>query len=363
MNRLHFILIILMFCGCGKESDVDDLQQVDAYFPPTDSELWETISISELGWNEDVMPELYNFLETNNTRAFLILKDGRIVVEEYWGNNILNESSFDKNSLWYWASAGKSLTAVLVGIAQEEAFLAIGDKTSDYLGEGWTSMDLIKENQITIKHQLTMTTGLNHKLGDLDCPLSACLKYGADAGEEWFYHNAPYTLLYEVVEAATQMDYNSFTEKYVGNIIGLNGKWIKSNFNNVYYSTAREAARFGLLIQNKGAWNGKEVLGDMNYFNAMLNSSQELNPSYGYLWWLNGKSSVVWPGFSVAIQQNMCPNAPNELIAAMGKNGQFIEILPNKGIVVVRMGEAPENSLLPVLFHNEMWEILSRIIP
>lgn len=362
MYRLILLLALLSFFGCSDDSDIDESQETEIYFPPTNSDSWENTTTSELGWNEEVLTELYDFLETNNTRAFLILKDGRIVVEKYWGKDILNISSFDKNSNWYWASAGKSLTAVLVGITQQEGLLDINDKTSDYLGRGWTSLEAEKESLITIKHQLTMTSGLNHQAVDLDCTSPECLTYGVDAGEQWFYHNAPYTLLEQVVATAAEMDYNQFTANYLEQTIGIDGNWIKSEYNNVFWSTPREAARFGLLIQNKGRWNEQEVLSDMSYYNAMINSSQNLNPSYGYLWWLNGIGSVVLPGFSVALPRNMCPNAPAELIAAMGKNGQFIEVLPEEGIVVVRMGEAPGNSLLPVLFHDDMWEILSRLI-
>ena len=362
MQRFLLLIAMLFVFGCSDDTDTDNSMETGLYFPPANSETWENTAISELGWNEEILPELYDFLETNNTRAFLILKNGRIVVEEYWGNDILNFGSFDKNSNWYWASAGKSLTAFLVGIAQQEGLLSINDKTSDYLGEGWTNMATEKENLITIKHQLTMTTGINHQVDDLYCTSPECLSYEVDAGQQWFYHNAPYTLLEDVVAAAAGITYSRFTRDYVGETTGIGGTWIKSGYNNVYWSTARDAARFGLLIQNEGTWDDVEVLSDKNYYNEMVNISQYLNPSYGYLWWLNGKGSVVLPGLTTSVPRDMCPNAPDELFAAMGKDGQFIEILPERGIVVVRMGEAPDNSLLPVLFHDDMWEILTRLI-
>ena len=48
-----------------------------------------------------------------NTKSFIILKDGKIVLENY-----LNGHS--DTTYWYWASAAKSLMAVIVGKAQEE---------------------------------------------------------------------------------------------------------------------------------------------------------------------------------------------------------------------------------------------------
>ena len=77
---------------------------------------------------------------------------------------------FDKNTQWYWASAGKSLTATLVGIAQTEGKLNIEKPTAAYLGAGWTSMSTEKEQLITVKNQLTMTTGLEFIGTDLNYP-------------------------------------------------------------------------------------------------------------------------------------------------------------------------------------------------
>ena len=62
-------------------------------------------------------------------------------------------------SLWYWASAGKTLTSTVSGIAQEEGLININNKVSDYLGTGWTSESLDKENLITCKNLLSMNSG------------------------------------------------------------------------------------------------------------------------------------------------------------------------------------------------------------
>ena len=51
-----------------------------------------------------------------------------------------------------------------------------------------------------------------------------------------------------------------------------------------------------------------------------------------------------------------------DLFAAMGKNGQFIDILPSENLVVIRMGQAPDDSLVPILFHDEMWSMLMEVM-
>ena len=93
----------------------------------------------------------------------------------------------------------------------------------------------------------------------------------------------------------------------------------------------------------------------------MVNSSQDLNPSYGYLWWLNGKKAITYPGLSTSFNTSLAPNAPADLFAAMGKNGQFIDIVPSENLVVIRFGESPDGSLVPVAFHDEMWQKLEAV--
>ena len=240
--------------------------------------------------------------------------------------------------------------------------LDIQNKSSDYLGKNWTSLPEEKEDLITVRHQLTMTTGLDYRVDDVHCTDPECLQFRTNAGEQWFYHNAPYTLLEQVVSNASGMPYNDFTDDRLERKIGMSGTWIKSGFNNVYWSTARDAARFGLLILGQGKWEDEEIMTDPEYFQAMVNSSQELNPSYGYLWWLNGKGSIVLPGLPYCFNLSLAKDAPADLFAAMGKNGQFIDVVPSQNLVVVRMGEAPDDSLVPAIFHNDMWKKIGLLI-
>ncbi|MGM0945381.1 MAG: serine hydrolase domain-containing protein [Bacteroidota bacterium] len=362
----YSILLVLAFLlfSCEKQEDpiINSPDEPTLYFPPLNSQEWESASPDELGWNLLELDELLRYLERNNTRAFIVLKDGKIIVEEYFGNTILGTAAFGRDSQWYWASAGKTLTSVLVGIAQQEGFINIENPTAEYLGEGWTSLSPDKEQLIKVKNQLTMTTGLVFDVPDLNCTLPACLAYKSDAGQQWFYHNAPYTLLEKVIEKATGKELNEYTDLKIESAIGMKGHWISQGYNNVYWSSARDMARFGLLILNKGIWVNKEVLSDSDYYQQMISSSQNLNLSYGYLWWLNGKESIIFPGLPNAVSTQLSENAPDDLFAGMGKNGQFVEIVPSQNLVVIRMGEAPDDSLVPISFHNEMWEKLSSVL-
>lgn len=325
------------------------------YFPPVTGSTWETTSPSSLGYCPDKIAELYNFLEINQSKAFLLLKDGKIVLEQYF-------DGFQPTDNWYWASAGKTLTAFTVGIAQQEGFLSIQDTTSHYLGNGWTSAPLFKEQKITIKNQLNMTTGLDFSVGNLDCTEPSCLLYLADAGSQWYYHNAPYTLLDQVIASATEQTLNQYFIQKIRNPIGMNGAFFQVDDNNVYFSTPRSMARFGLLMLNNGSWGNTPIMTDANYFQQMINTSQPHNLSYGYLWWLNGKSSFKLPGSTLTFPGFLMPNAPADTYLAAGKNGQFLSITPSEGLVWIRMGESPDNLQVPFLLNNQIWEKINALV-
>ncbi len=316
------------------------------YFPPIGSDTWETITPQALGWDVTKLNEAVTYAGTKNTYGLIILYKGRIVTENYW-------NAWDKDKVYYIASAGKSVTAFLAGIAQQEGLLNINNKTSTYLGNGWTSAPLAKENLITVRHQLTMTTGLEYIVPDLDCTTAACLTYKADAGSFWFYHNAPYLLVQNVIANATSTNYNTYTKTKLADKIGMkNYTW----FSNTLWLNSRDMARFGLLILNKGTWSGNQLMTDQNYFSAMTNTSQNLNNSYGYLWWLNGKASFMVPTLTLVFPGMLNTAAPADMISALGKGDKKIYVIPSKDLVVIRHGDDTGDALLgPSSFDNAFW--------
>ena len=346
-NMKYTLLLLLIVANVFAKGQI--------YFPPNTGNTWATITPAELGWCEDQIPELLTFLESNNTKAFIVLKNGKIVIENYFG-------TFTQDSLWYWASAGKTLTSYLVGIAQQNGQLSINDLSSSYLGTGWTSCTAAQENNITVRNQLTMTSGLDDGVADPYCTDPNCLVYSADAGTRWAYHNGPYTLLDGVLEGATGQTLNGLVFSALKQPTGMDGFFFQSGYNNVYLSTARSMARFGILMQNGGTWNGNQLMTDANYFQEMITPSQNLNNSYGYLWWLNGQSSYMIPQAQIVIPGMMFPNAPSDVYAAIGRDGQFLNVSPSEGLVFIRMGNAPDNSLVPFLLNDQIWEKLNYVM-
>lgn len=329
------------------------LQAQTGYFPPVAGNAWDTLAPEALGWCQNKIDSLYAFLEENNTRAFILLKDGRIVLEQYFGGHT-------QTTPWQWASAGKTITAFMTGIAQQEQHLSLSDPVSDHLGQGWTHCPA-EESGITIRHQLTMTSGLDDDVPDNFCTLDTCLVCLAEPGTRWAYHNAPYTLLDGVIESATGMTLNAYTNQKLKNPTGMTGLFVQVGYNNVYFSNARSMARFGLLVLNRGNWNGRQIMTDTAYFDQMVNTSQPLNESYGYLWWLNGKASFRLPQSQFSFPGPLMPEAPADLVAGLGKDGQFLNISPGEGLVMVRMGEAPDGLPVPYLLNDRIWGYINEL--
>lgn len=350
MQKFYLLLLpIFIFVSSAKSQTL--------YFPPINNNLpWDTISPSSLGWCSNKIDSLYDFLQQENTKAFILLKDGKIVLEKYFG-------TFTKDSAWYWASAGKTLTAFMVGKAAENNLLKLSDSSSKYLGTGWSACTPAQENKITIRNHLTMTTGLDDGVPDNHCTIDTCLQYLAAPGTRWAYHNGPYNMLHDVLINATGQTVNNYMQQKLKTQTGITGSWFDSNYDHVYYSKARSMARFGLLAQNNFIWNTDTLLTDTVFKNQMINTSQNLNKSYGYLWWLNGKSSFMLPTLQNVFPGYLIPNAPADMIAALGKNSQLISISKSKGILFIRMGDAPNTpgGEVATVHCNQIWQRLNSI--
>ncbi len=193
--------------------------QTDYYYPPNTGDNWGTTDAANLDWCADSIPPLIDFVEETNAKGFIVLHKGRIVIEEYFDD-------FTQDSVWYWASAGKSLIGFMTGMAQEDGLLNINDASSDYLGAGWTNMTAEQEAAITIKHQITMCTGFDYNIDELNCMSPECLNYLNAPDENWYYHNAPYRLVQDVLENASGQTMTVHTFTQLGTTTGISGAWL-----------------------------------------------------------------------------------------------------------------------------------------
>ncbi len=351
-NRFYYavaILFVVTLFSCAKADPIDIPVAPAAgyYYPPLTGSTWETTNPIELGWDTAKLNNLIRYVDSNNSTAFIILYKGKIVTEKYW-------RTFSSTSSARIFSATKSIGAFLTGLAQEQGKLDITKKVSDYLGTGWSGASIPQENLITVKHLLSMTSGLKE---------DAFLSYDAPAGTKWYYNTLAYHKIYNVLAAAYGKTNSEYANEQLWSKIGMqNSFWdVEPGGGPSMSCSGRDMARFGLMILSGGKWNGTTIMNSESYFQAMTNSTQTINPSYGYLWWLNGKSSFVLPGTSVqSFNGPLMANAPSDLIAALGYGDKKIYVVKSKDLVVIRHG-APSNAPVTYAlsnFDNEIWSRL-----
>lgn len=353
MKNVLYLAFLTVVFGCKKNNDPLPTPPETMYFPANSSTTWESKSVASLGWAESAVQPLKDFLSQKGTKSFMILVNGRIVMEEYFNGH-------NATTPWEWNSAGKTLVATTTGIAQQEGFLNINNKASDYLGTAWSSIPLAKENLITVKNLLTMTSGNDDTKQFVT---KANITYVADAGTRWAYSNV-FQKLTDVVANSSTKPFETYFNEKLKNKIGMDGNWNFGTIYTIYHSTARSMARFGLLALNKGKWNNEQIVNEA-FFNESINTSQSINPSYGYMWWLNGKSKYMVPSDQTVFPGSLVPNAPGDMYAAMGAKDQRIYVVPSKNMIVVRMGEPfdPANPNFAVSgFDVALWDKINAVI-
>lgn len=353
-NWIALLFSALALTACSKDdAPASPIRDADFYFPPLQGTTWETTTPSEQGWNESAIAPLRDYLAETNTRAFLILVNGRIAMEEYFNGHT-------PTSAWEWNSAGKTLVSAATGLAIQDNLVDINSPASAYLGEGWTNMPLDKETLITPGHLLTMTSGIDDTR---QLVVQQNLTYVADAGTRWAYGNV-FQKLIDVVAESSGQDFDAYFNARLKSRIGMDGYWNYGAIFTIYHSSARSMARFGLLALNQGKWEDEQVLSEA-FFSQATRASQNLNLSYGYLWWLNGKDSFMLPTDQTVYPGPLVPNAPSDMYAAMGALDQRLYVIPSRKMVIVRMGGAsdPDNPNFAVSgFDNTLWEKIGAVI-
>lgn len=324
-------------------TDADADQANGYYYPPLLTDVWEKIPASDAGLNQQKLDELITYVGENNSTAFMILYKGRVVVETYW-----SEWNEHRSSAIY--SAAKSITSTMIGLALEKSLLTLDQKVGDIVGVGWSGAPADKESVITVRHLMTMTSGLEDK---------ATLKYVSDAGTEWVYNTKAYYVLGDILEKITGSR-TDFTDDNLWKKIGMrDSQWVDLVGGTIktMKCSGRDMARFGLLILSDGEWDGNRVI-NQAYLDEASETSQEFNLSYGYLFWLNGKDSVIYPRGKL-VMGSMIPSAPDDMVSALGANDKKIYVVPSLDLVVIRHGAAAdESSLAGSEFDEEIWKRL-----
>ena len=258
------------------------------------------------------------------------------------------------------ASSQKNIISVLVAIAAERGLLTFRDPITKHLDQGWSQSAPKEEAAITIWHLLTMTSGLGDDMS-----------YVAPPGTVWRYNVGPaWHQLKPLLEAASEQTLQELTDEWLAEPLGMEESiWIERpgmNYLNgrpfeALLTSARDLARFGNMVLNKGTLAGHQILRTES-ITELLTPSQELNRAYGMLWWLNGQRPIRLPLEEDPIDSVLIPSAPSDTVASLGALGQFCLISPSRQTVVVRLGSAPRGDVIGKDLTSEIWDFLNKTL-
>jgi CubicO group peptidase (beta-lactamase class C family) len=351
---VHLILVIF---DPGLQAQ-DNRPNNSLYFPPAQGE-WETVQPGQVGWDRAKLQKVLNYAKENHSSGVVILHKGRILAEQYIEITGPKSAKFKKRILGRdgaghtiedVASAQKSIASILIGIAQQKGLLKIDDRVSQYLDVGWSRATQQQEQAITIRHLITMTSGLTVRG-----------TYEASPGSKWRYNTTVFAKSMDVVAAAANMDRHELTKLWLTQPVGMSdSKWVRRGSPEIqlvngfgFATTARDLARFGLMTLAGGKWGDKTILADQQYLHDATTTSQPLNPFYGYLWWVNRNAHA--PNRAPRL-----PTAPKDMYSANGALNRRCFVVPSLQLVVTRLGDQPAGNRG---FDRQFWKLLVEAMP
>lgn len=276
------------------------------------------------------------FLRTNDTLAFLVVQDDRLVYERYFEGS-------DRETRQTSFSVAKSFLSTLVGIAiAEGAIDSVDDAVTDYVPE-LTERDERFE-RITLRDLLTMSSGLRYEehFGPVPWGDDISTYYGADlrdvglnetevvdaSGTAWHYNNYNPLLLGMVLERATGMSVAEYMATRLWQPLGAerDATWsldsARSGFEKMesgLNATPVDYARFGLLFLHGGEWNDQRIVpADWVREATAADTTTDPAQDFQYYWWVD----VERPG----------------RYYGLGNFGQYLYVAPDADTVIVRNG-------------------------
>ncbi|MBC8265746.1 MAG: serine hydrolase [Flavobacteriales bacterium] len=289
-------------------------------------------------YNKAKLPEFIKPINKElGTVAYLVIKNDSIIFEQYWNGYSADSAS---NSF----SMAKSWISTLVGVAIKEGKIeSVDQKVCNFLPEFCEG----DNSKITIKHLLTMSSGLDWD-EDYHDPLGQTaeayfapnlkdqmlgLKAIETPGKIFKYHSSCTQLLAFIVEAATGKSVSEYASNKLWKPMGAKHPALwntdkKGGDEKAFCcinSNARDFARLGKLYMHKGNWGGNQILDSLYVKDAtsvadLVDENGNINTNYGYQFWMTNYKNM-------------------HIYYARGLWGQYVICIPEKDMIVVRLGQ------------------------
>ncbi len=326
---------------------------------------WLCAALDELEIESDLISDMVIRIlkgKYDDIHNIIIIKDGKITLEEYFQEN----GKFHGPPVTQWyrdrkhllASATKSITSILVGIAKSEGHIT--DLEAPVLNF-FPEFDYLKNQEkmnIKLKHLITMTAGLEWQQSSKD-PGDVLKMWQTDdiarfylekpmvqiPGEKYIYTNANSTLLGIIVEKVSGIDVEAFSKKFLFSPLNIsNYDWARYPDGSVDSDGGlalcpRDMAKLGQLFLNDGIWKGEQIVSAEWIKDSTGKQVKRTdNLWYGFMWWRR----------TLNVHEK-----PVDSFYAFGWGGQYIFVIPEFNMVIVsnalNFSYKPERFLLNII--------------
>jgi len=289
---------------------------------------WNIVSPENLGIEPSRVKELIDYIKepSLNTQAAILIKGNNIIAEYY-------AEGYNKYDLVTSWSVAKSFSSTLIGIAIDEGYInSVDDSISLYLPEWKTE----PQENISLKYLLGMRSGMDDHPGLGVYFQNDMVNYSLDReisrepGIAFSYSNEDSMLFSRIIENATSFDFQEYADTRLFDKLDIKETWwTDKSGNTLTYAgldmTPREFAKFGLMIAQEGKWLDEQIV-SQSWVKEATTEFDNL-ASYGYQWWT---STISESGLGMFRQDDY------PFFSALGLDGQYIYVWPEKDLVLVR---------------------------
>ena len=343
-QSLLIALLIFVFASCEQQGKKQNTASEEGIvFGSMDDAAIDSVLISKI--DTAIRNGTYP-----NIHSLHIVRNNKLVYENYWPGkdeiwgNDLGIRLHDRDSLHDIRSISKSVVSACVGIAiQQGKIKSIDQKVFDFFPE-YKKLDTGLISSLTIKHLLTMSSGLvwneevpydnpenseirmTRSSNPVEYVLSQPLEF--QPGVSWKYNGGTTQLLAAIIEKATGKKVDQFAKEYLFQPLGIKQfEWTKYPGTDQPAAASgvrlrsRDLLKFGLLYNNNGSWNGKQII-SKDWIEESFQSHVQRpdGGAYGYQFWL-------W--------QDTINNKSTSFIACVGNGDQRVFFDKTHHMVVV----------------------------
>lgn len=348
---LAFLTIVCSYSQTSDDSSFDDLTN---------------ISYEDAGFNRDSIEKLIDLISTTPNKDFrgvVVIKDNQIVMEEYF-------NTFWRNTIHDIRSAGKSVTALLLGVAIREGLIKSVDENIYDLFSQNKGLNVNKDyKKIKLRHVLDMSSGLDADSDYPSTPGQAGHWIGKDdwkeyllnvplvntPGEKFAYADINAVLVGMAIEEASGMSLKDYAKEKLFDPLGIEQVyWYTNKANQTgaagnLYITTLDFAKLGMLINYDGKWGSTQLI-DPEYIATLVNTKKPeiadwffMADTYGMFWY---KSTRSFAGRN------------SDLVFASGNGGNQLIVIPEQNMVVALTSSAYG----PIYGHGRSYAILEKIL-